>query len=271
MTIFKSIRELLPSYDYLYLGDDARAPYGTRSFQAVLQFTTEAVRFLFAQNCQLIIIACNTASAKALRSIQQGILPLSYPGKRVLGVIRPSAEELGRRTQTGTVALWATQGTVRSGSFALELEKLAPGIELIQQACPLLVPLVEAGELESPGVRFFVEKYWMLTSRQSSRIDTLLLACTHYPLLLSTIRSVVSRHVNILVQGEFVAPSLQDYLRRHPEIDGKLSRGGTVRFLTTDQSEGFDRVAEIFLGKRVTSEQVAIAPVSENQPQIYTD
>ncbi|HEY2931315.1 MAG TPA: glutamate racemase [Acidobacteriota bacterium] len=258
LTIFKCIRERLPLYDYLYLGDNARAPYGTRSFQAVLQFTTEAVRYLFTRQCQLIVIACNTASAKALRSIQQRVLPASYPDRRVLGVIRPSVEELGRQTHTGTVALWATQGTVRSESFVLELEKFASNIKLIQQACPLLVPLVESGELDGAGVEFYVQKYWTLTSRQSSQIDTLLLACTHYPLLLSTIRSVVSRPVNILVQGDFVAPSLQDYLRRHPEIEGKLTRGASVRFLTTDQSEEFDRLAQIFLGHSVRSEQIGL-------------
>lgn len=258
LTIFKSIRDVLPQYDYLYLGDNARTPYGSRSFEAIYKFTTEGVRYLFAQNCKLIVIACNTASAKALRSIQQKVLPTDYPGRRVLGIIRPSVEELGRDTKTRTVALWATEGTVKSESFAIEISKYAPGVKLIQTACPMLVPLVEAGELDGEGTDFFIRKYWDETKRFSEAIDVLLLACTHYPLLLPRIRVAVPRSVRILVQGDFVAPSLVDYLNRHPEIEKELSRGGSQHFLTTDHTEGFDRLAEVFLGHPVLSESVTL-------------
>ena len=258
LTIFKAIREVLPFYDYVYLGDNARTPYGSRSFEAIFKFTTESVRYLFSQDCKLIIIACNTASAKALRSIQQKILPLHYPDRRVLGIIRPSVEELGRDTKTKTVALWATEGTVKSDSFSIEIEKYAPGLQLIQTACPMLVPLVESGELEGPGTEYFIKKYWKQTQRFSDAIDLLLLACTHYPLLLPVIRSVVPDSVRILVQGEFVAPSLVDYLQRHPEIERQLSRNGTQQFLTTDHTEGFDRLSEVFLGHPVISENIQL-------------
>ena len=258
LTIFKSIRDRLPQYDYIYLGDNARTPYGNRSFDAIFKFTTEGVRYLFSQNCKLIIIACNTASAKALRSIQQKVLPFAYPDRRVLGIIRPSVEELGRDTRTKIVALWATEGTVKSESFSIEISKYAPGVRLIQTPCPMLVPLVEAGELEGQGTDYFIRKYWEQTKRFSDQIDVLLLACTHYPLLLPAIRATVPPHARILVQGDFVAPSLVDYLERHPEIEQHLSRGGSQRFLTTDHTEGFDRLAQVFLGHPVVSENVAL-------------
>ncbi|HEV8131604.1 MAG TPA: glutamate racemase [Acidobacteriota bacterium] len=258
LTIFKSIHQHLPCYDYVYLGDNARAPYGSRSFEAILKFTTEAVQYLFGRDCCLIIIACNTASAKALRTIQQRVLPATFPARRVLGVLRPSVEELGRRTKTNTVALWATEGTVRSLSFEIEMKKLAPELHLVQHACPLLVPLVEAGELDGPGVEYFVRKYWRETEQRASNIDTLLLACTHYPLLLPLIRAVLPQQVKILVQGHFVAPSCKDYLRRHPEIEEKLSRNRTAHFLTTDRNESFDHLAQIFLGVPVSSERVEL-------------
>ena len=258
LSIYRSIRETLPGYDYVYLGDNARTPYGNRSFEAIFKFSTEGVRYLFSQQCGLIIIACNTASAKALRTIQQKVLPAEYPDRRVLGIIRPSVEEIGRDTKTRTVALWATEGTVKSMSFILELEKFAPGVKLVQQACPMLVPLVEAGEFEGPAVDYFVQKYWNDTARQADGIDVLLLACTHYPLLLPCIREAVPANIRILVQGKIVADSLADYLDRHPEIDEKLSRGGTQHFLTTDQTEGFDRLAEMFLGHPVVSEKAEL-------------
>jgi glutamate racemase len=258
LSIYKSIRERLPLYDYVYLGDNARTPYGNRSFDAIFKFTTEGVAYLFAQDCKLIIIACNTASAKALRSIQQKILPARFPDKRVLGIIRPSVEEIGRDTTSKTVALWATEGTVKSMSFAMELEKFAPGVHLIQQACPMLVPLVETGEFDGPAVEYFVQKYWDATASQGTGIDVLLLACTHYPLLFDQIRRVVPADVQILVQGEIVAASLMDYLLRHPELETLLSRNGSHRFLTTDQTEGFDHLAELLLGHSVESERVEI-------------
>jgi glutamate racemase len=259
LTIFRNIEGLLPSHDYIYLGDNARTPYGNRSFDTIYRFTVEGVRYLFGQDCRLIIIACNTASAKALRNVQQRILPTDYPDRRVLGVIRPSAEELSRFTKTRSVALWGTEGTVNSLSFVLELQKLAPEIDLYQQACPMLVPLVEAGELQGPGVEYYVREYWRRTILHSGKVDVLLLACTHYPLTLPVIRKILPPEVRILVQGEIVAPSLADYLRRHPEIETALSREGTRRFLTTDQSELFDRLAEAFLGYAVCSEKVEIS------------
>ena len=224
LSIYRSIRQRLPLYDFVYLGDNARTPYGNRSFEAILKFTTEGVAYLFSQDCQLIIIACNTASAKALRSIQQKILPFRYPEKRVLGIIRPSVEEIGRDTTSKTVALWATEGTVKSMSFAMELEKFAPGVRLIQQACPMLVPLVEAGEFEGPAVEYFVRKYWEATIHQGSGIDVLLLACTHYPLLKQKIEQYLPKQVKLLSQGEIVADSLRDYLNRHPEIEKEISK-----------------------------------------------
>lgn len=258
LTIYKSIHQLLPQYDYLYLGDNARTPYGSRSFEMVLRFTTEAVRYLFAQDCRLIIIACNTASARALRNIQQLILPAEYPGRRVLGIIRPSVEVLGHYTHTKTVALWATTGTVTSDSFFIEMQHHFPEVKLVQQACPLLVPLVENGELEGDGVDYFIRKYWHETSSRSPDIDTLLLACTHYPILLPRIRAIVPPHVRIVTQGGIVAPSMKDYLHRHPEIESDLSRNSTQQFLTTDRTEGFDHLSEIFLGYPVRSRKVEI-------------
>lgn len=258
LTIFEKIRERLPSYNYIYLGDNARTPYGNRSFEAILKFTTECIDYLMTLDCKLIIIACNTASAKALRSIQQKVLPARYPDRRVLGIIRPSVEEIGRYSHSGSVALWATEGTVRSLSFVMEMKKIAPHIRLIQQACPILVPLVEAGELAGAGVDHFISKYWTLTSRQSDDIDTLLLACTHYPLLLPRIRAVIPEKIRILIQANLVAPSLEDYLHRHPEIESTLTRGASSEFLTTDRTDGFDQLAEVFLGHPVASQKVEL-------------
>ena len=269
LSIFKSIRERLPQYDYVYLGDNARTPYGNRSFSAIFKFTRECLDILFARGCTLVIIACNTSSAKALRTVQQTVLPVHYPDRKVLGIIRPSAEALAAYPRERTVALWATEGTVKSNSFVLELDKLAPELRLVQMACPLLVPMVEAGELEGPGIDYFLAKYWSATMAaaaasasaspsRSPRIDALLLACTHYPLLLDRIRSVLPPGVDVLIQGDIVAPSLADYLRRHPEVESQLGRGGGQSFLTTDQTEGFDRLAQVFLGHPVVSEKVEI-------------
>jgi glutamate racemase len=262
LTVYRKARETLPQYDMLYLGDTARTPYGSRSFEAILRFTTEGVEYLFAQGCDLVVIACNTASAKALRTIQQKILPVKYPGKRVLGIIRPSAEALAKTPAdpASCVALWATEGTVRSDSYALELAKLAPDLALIQLACPLLVPLVESGELTGPGLEYFLDKYWRLTveAAGSRRIESLLLACTHYPLLYPVLRKTVPADIAIRVQADIVAPALAEYLARHPEIEARLSRGGSERFLTTDQTEGFARLASLFLGRTVAAESVEI-------------
>lgn len=268
LSIYRSIRARLPRYDYVYLGDNARTPYGSRSFEAIYRFTREGVDHLFARGCKLVIIACNTASAKALRSLQQKHLPAEHPDRRVLGIIRPSAESLAGYPRDRAVALWATEGTVKSESFVLELEKLAPGLRLIQKACPLLVPLVEAGELAGPGIEFYLGKYWRETveiaraeapaAGPQGGIGALLLACTHYPLLFPRIRALLPPEIDILVQGDIVAPSLADYLERHPEIEGALSRGGSQHFLTTDRTEGFDRLSQAFLGHPVVSEKVEI-------------
>ncbi|HOX42491.1 MAG TPA: glutamate racemase [Myxococcota bacterium] len=262
LTIFKRVRELLPDYDYVYLGDNARAPYGQRSFEVVLRFTQECVDHLFALGCPLVVIACNTASAKALRSIQQRHLPAAFPDRRVLGVIRPTVEAIAGHTRTGQVAVWATPGTVRSESFPLEIAHHAPGVRLTQQACPLLVPLVEAGELEGPGLDHFISKYWQETAARAAAAgaapDLLLLACTHYPLIQPRIRALVPPGVALLAQDALVAPSLADYLRRHPDMDRRLSRGGSCRYLTTDVADHFDRLAEVFLGQPVASEKLAL-------------
>ncbi len=261
LTIFRKIRELMPQYDYIYLGDNARTPYGNRSFETVLKFTAEGVQFLFSQGCPLIIIACNTASAKALRSIQQQYLPKTYPERRVLGVIRPTVESIQDKTSTNTVALWGTSGTVSSQSFVLETAKHAPKVKLVQQACPLLVPLVEAGELEGTGLEYFIRKYWGQTEVQSPRIDTLLLACTHYPLLKKQIAKIIPRNINILSQDELVAPSLADYFKRHPEMESLVTTGGGCRYLTTDQCGHFDRLARIFMGQDISSEKIELKEV----------
>jgi glutamate racemase len=258
LTIYRAIRGELPWYDCLYLGDNARTPYGHRSFETVYRFTAEAVRFLFERDCALVVVACNTASAKALRTVQQKLLPGLAPDRRVLGIIRPSVEALALERSWRSVALWATPGTVSSDSYAIELGKLRPDLRLTQLPCPLLVPLVESGELEGPGVEHFVRKYWAQTKAAAGEVDALLLACTHYPLLLPRIRELVPSRVRVLSQGEIVAPSLADYLQRHPEIESRLSRGGQTRFLTTDVSESFDRLAELFLGHPVRSERVDI-------------
>jgi glutamate racemase len=258
LTIFKGIRGRLPAYDYVYLGDNARTPYGNRSFETVLRFTLEGVAHLFARGCPLVIIACNTASAKALRSIQQEYLPAAHPDRRVLGVIRPTVEAVAEHSGAGAVALWATQGTVQSDSFAIELAKLAPRVRLIQQACPLLVPLIEAGELAGPGLDHFIRTYWERTLRQGPEPDTLLLGCTHYPLIRRRIVELVPPSVRVLAQDELVAPRLADYLDRHPEMDRRLSRGGGCRFLTTDASAHFDHLAEIFMGHPIASETVEL-------------
>lgn len=258
LTVYRRVVELLPQYDTVYLGDNARTPYGNRSFEAVLRFATQGVLSLFARGCPLVIIACNTASAKALRSIQERVLPERFPDRRVLGVIRPTVEQIGRFTRTRAVALWATAGTVQSDSFKLEMQKYAPDVRLTQLACPLLVPLVEAGELEGPGLTYFIEKYWHETQSADPEVDALLLGCTHYPLLRRALRAIVPAGVALVSQDELVAPSLADYLVRHPEMKRRLGRGGTAHFLTTDQCAHFDHLAEIFMGRAITSEKVEI-------------
>jgi glutamate racemase len=258
LTVMKDIVDRLPSYDYLYLGDSARTPYGNRSFESIYQFTLQCVEYLFAQDCHLIILACNTASAKALRTIQQRDLPKIAPQKRVLGVIRPTAEVIGLHSETSHVGVLGTTGTVQSGSYEMEIEHQFPELAVSQQACPMWVPLVENNEHNGPGADYFVEKYLNQINQQSSDIDTLLLACTHYPLLEDKIRDALGPDTSVLSQGPIVAASLQDYLQRHPEIDEHCSKNSRRRFLTTDAPEVFDQHATTFFGQTVKSEYVEI-------------
>lgn len=258
LTILEKIRAELPEYDYIYLGDNARTPYGTRSFEVVYQYTLEAVKYLFAEDCALIILACNTASAKALRSIQQNDLPHLCPDRRVLGVIRPTVEAIGGITHTRKVGLVATEGTIRSNSYPLEVTKLFPDIKVVGQACPMWVPLIESNEHHTPGADYFVKKYIDELFAKELDIDTVILGCTHYPLLLDTIARVVPAGVRILTQGDIVAASLKDYLDRHPEIDGRCSRGGSVRFLTTESEEKFSSSASVFLNHPVVARHIML-------------
>ena len=258
LTVMKEIVRLLPEYDYLYLGDNARTPYGTRSFETIYHYTLECVSYLFEQGCHLVILACNTASAKALRTIQQNDLPEIDPRRRVLGVIRPTAEMIGRCSKSGHVGVLGTSGTVQSESYVMEIKKQFPDLEVYQEACPMWVPLVENGEYESSGADYFVKQHIDRIMAQSDKIDTLLLACTHYPLLLKKMREVTPGHVTILSQGEIVAESLADYLERHPEMEEKCSKGGGRRFLTTDSPGRFDARAGEFFGRDVRSEYVQV-------------
>ncbi len=258
LTILSRIRELLPQYDYLYLGDNARAPYGPHSFEIVYEFTRQAVTALFQRGCQLIILACNTASAKALRSIQQNDLPLLGPQRRVLGVIRPTVECIGDITHTRHVGILGTVGTILSQSYVLELQKLFPDIVVTGQPCPLWVPLVEYNEYNSPGADFFVKQYIDRILAADSQIDTLVLACTHYPLLIDKIRRYTPPGISIVSQGEYVAASLQDYLHRHPEMDALCTRQGTCRFLTTESEQKFQESASIFLNRPVEVQRITL-------------
>ena len=258
LTILHSIRQQLPQYDYLYLGDNARAPYGTRSFDVVYQFTRQAVIKLFELGCQLIILGCNTASAKALRSIQQRDLPHLDANRRVLGVIRPTAEVIGTLTSNNHVGLLATEGTVKSNSYTLEIQKLWPAIKVTGVACPFWVPLVEYGEANSPGADYFVKKRMDELMVRDPLIDTVILGCTHYPLLLPKIKKYASPNVRIVPQGEYVAHSLQDYLSRHPEMESRLTKGGTCHYLTTENPLKFQESAQIFLHEKVDVEHIAL-------------
>ncbi len=256
LTILEEFRRKLPQYDYLYLGDNARTPYGNRSFELVNQFTLEAVQYLFSQGCRLIILACNTASAKALRNIQQHYLPGLEHNSRVLGVLRPTVEALGILTKSGHVGLVGTQGTVQSGSYPIEIHKLFPDIQLESEACPIWVPLVEYGEYDSPGASYFVKKHLDRLFGRDPLIDTLVLACTHYPLLINQIRRHSPPGVRIVTQGKLVAESLSDYLQRHPEIEELCSKGGSCRYLTTEAEEKFQEMASVFTHSSIHVQQV---------------
>lgn len=254
----KEIAGRLPQYDYVYLGDNARAPYGSRSFDTVYEYTLQCVKWFFEQGCPLVILACNTASAKALRTIQQHDLPKIDPQKRVLGVIRPTTEIIGQLTRTGNVGILATSGTVTSGSYPIEIQKFYPAIKVYQEACPMWVPLVENNEYHSPGADYFIKKNIDNLLRQSPQIDTILLACTHYPLLMGKISEFVPPGLTIILQGEIVATSLQKYLLHHPEIEEKCSKKGNIAFFTTDSANDFDNHATAFFGKSVKSSHLAI-------------
>jgi len=258
LTVLKEIVNKLPRYDYVYLGDNARAPYGNRSFDTVYHYTLQCVEWFFKQGCSLVILACNTASAKALRTIQQNDLPRIAPAKRVLGVIRPTSEIIGSFSETKSVGILATNGTVSSKSYPIEIEKFFPGIKVYQEACPMWVPLVENNEHESNGADFFVKKNLHNIFEKGERIDVLLLACTHYPLLKNKIEQHIPVGVKLLSQGEIVANSLQDYLQRHPEIESQCSRNGQREFYTTDSTEDFDSHATVFFGEAVQARHLDI-------------
>ncbi|MEP0369009.1 MAG: glutamate racemase [Cyclobacteriaceae bacterium] len=258
LTVMKEIVRELPEYDYLYLGDNARTPYGTRSYETIYEFTLECVRHMFDQGCELVILACNTASAKALRTIQQRDLPGIDPTKRVLGVIRPTAEVIGNYSNTGNVGILGTPGTMKSESYLMEIKKQFPSVSVFQHACPMWVPLVENGETHNAGADYFVKKDISELLKMSAKIDTILLACTHYPLLEDTIKKHLPEHVKLLTQGSIVAQSLKDYLKRHPEMDLKCSKGSTRAFLTTDSPQSFDQKALIFYGESTHSKFVRI-------------
>lgn len=258
LTILSKIREALPEYDYIYLGDNARTPYGTRSFEIVYEFTLQAVNKLFELGCHLVILACNTASAKALRSIQINDLPGLDPNRRVLGVIRPTVECIGDITQTRHVGVLATAGTIKSESYPLEIRKLFPDIEVSGEACPMWVSLVENNEARNEGADYFIQKYINNLLRKDREIDTVILGCTHYPLLLPKIRMFMPDTIRIVAQGEYVADSLKDYLYRHPEMDRKCTRGGKCSFYTTEAEEKFTESASTFLNREISVQHIAL-------------
>ena len=258
LTILKEIEKKLPQYNYIYLGDNARAPYGNRSFETVYKYTLEAVRKLFELDCQIIIIACNTASAKALRSIQQNDLNHIAPGRRILGVIRPTTEIIDSFSETKKVGILGTIGTVRSESYIIEISKLHPHINVFQEACPMWVSLVENDEYQSKGADYFIQKNINALLSQNENIDSIILGCTHYPLLLPKILKFTPKHVKIINQGEIVAQSFSDYLYRHPEFEQLCSKDGNRLFLTTESSLLFDKMATKFLGRNILSKQFSI-------------
>jgi len=258
LTVLKEITAKLPGYDYIYLGDNARSPYGTRSFETVYAYTLECVKWFFEQGCPLVILACNTASAKALRTIQQNDLEKIDPSKRVLGVIRPTTEIIGQYTKTGNVGILATNGTVISRSYPIEIQKFYPDIKVFQEACPMWVSLVENNEYNSPGADYFIRKNIDNLLQQSGSIDTILLACTHYPLLMEKIKKAVPDNITVLSQGEIVANGLATYLQKHPELEEKCSKNGHISFFTTDSPEDFDNHAAIFYGKPVKSMHLSL-------------
>ncbi len=259
LTVLREIERILPQFDFLYLGDNARAPYGSRSFEIVYAYTLDAVRWLFGQGCHLVILACNTASAKALRTIQQKDLPHIAPERRVLGVLRPVTERIGELTRSGHIGVLATAGTVASQSYVIEIEKYSPGITIVQEACPMWVPLVENNEFDSDGADYFVKQHIVRLLAEDPHIDTIVLGCTHYPLLLRKISRHLPSDILVVSQGEIVAKSLVDYLNRHPEIEKWCSRRGRRDFFTSETAEVFDRSATLFYGCEVHSSRLRIS------------
>ena len=256
LTILHGLRQLLPQYDYMYLGDNARAPYGSRSFEVVYKFTRQAVFKLFSMGCHLVILGCNTASAKALRSIQQRDIPELDPTRRVLGIIRPTAEVIGNITKSNHVGLLATEGTIKSQSYDLEIAKLWPDIKVSGVACPLWAAIVEANEADSPGADYFVKKRIEQLMRKDADIDTIILGCTHYPLLMNSIVKNLPDGVRVVPQGMYVAESLKNYLKRHQDVDKMITQGGTCQYLTTESEEKFKESAQIFLHEKVEVKHV---------------
>ena len=259
LTILHGIRQQLPQYDYLYLGDNARAPYGPRSFDVVYEFTRQAVLRLFEMGCHLVILGCNTASAKALRTIQQNDLPKWDPERRVLGIIRPTAEVIGSLTKSRHVGILATEGTIKSESYNLEIQKLHPDITVSGVACPFWVPLVEYNEADSPGADYFVKKRIDQIMALDPQIDAIILGCTHYPLLMPKILKYLPAGVQIISQGDYVASSLKDYLERHPQIEQKCAKHTSVHYLTTENPTKFKESAQIFLNEEINVENITLA------------
>lgn len=256
LTVFKSIAEKLPQYNYIYLGDNARSPYGDHSYETIYQYTLDCVEWLFAQGCPLVILACNTASAKALRSIQQKVLPVKYPNHRVLGVIRPTAEVVGDFSRSKTIGVMGTRGTVNSLSYPMEIAKFFPELKVLQQSCPMWVPLIENNEHLNPGADYFVDKYLKELLEKDADIDCILLACTHYPLLIPKLKAMLPEGIQLLGQADIVADSLDAYLKKHPEIAIKIAHGGEKHFYTSGDRQVFDQHASIFFGAEIESEQM---------------
>ena len=258
LTILEGIRSRMPQYDYLYLGDNARTPYGTRSFDVVYEFTLQAVRKLFSLGCPLVVLGCNTASAKALRTIQQEYLPFNAPDRRVLGVIRPTAEVVGQLTKSGHIGVLATSGTIKSDSYRLEIQKLHPECHVTGFACPMWVPIIENGEYDKPGADYFVRDRIEALLAADPLIDTIILGCTHYPLLLDKIRKYCPPHITLVPQGRYIAESLETYLLRHQDMDNRITRGGTCRYFTTESADEFRESASLFLREQVDAERIEL-------------
>ncbi len=256
LTILRKLTAQMPSHDFIYLGDNARAPYGTRSFETIYKYTLQAVKWFFEQGCPLVVLACNTASAKALRTIQQNDLPKMDSSKRVLGIVRPTSEVIGSFTETRKVGVMATRGTVLSESYKIEIKKSFPDIEVIQEYCPMWVPLVENNEFDSPGADYFVKKHIKELLKRDQNIDTVLLACTHYPLLMEKIKEYMPVSIKIVEQGNIVTASLINYLARHPDMDDRITKFSSRKFYTTDDPTNFSEQAAIFYGQHVKADKV---------------